>query len=246
MFQRLINEIPPHDVYIAGCAGHDAVAREKRPAALNILIDRDPEPLNWWSQYLATRPVTKASEWKLICHDVTSWLRVYFDLDLVPIRHRPAVADDLTAARTFLYLDPPYLMNTRSSGEIYTHEMSEQQHIDLLETIRKIPCNVMISGYCSVLYSKMLKGWRTFTYQATVRSGATRTEWCWCNFPTPMELHDSRFVGNDKRARENIRRRTRRLIANLAALPHVERQAVLDGLDVATKSGEEYTGKYTG
>ena len=45
VYQTLINQIPPHDVYVSATAGHDAVLRYKRPAARNIAIDLDPEPL---------------------------------------------------------------------------------------------------------------------------------------------------------------------------------------------------------
>ena len=46
--QRIINRMPPHQVYIEPFLGGGAVLRYKRPAALNIGIDRDPEVIARW------------------------------------------------------------------------------------------------------------------------------------------------------------------------------------------------------
>ena len=40
-FQRIINQIPPHDTFIELFAGSAAIARMKRPAERTILIDSD-------------------------------------------------------------------------------------------------------------------------------------------------------------------------------------------------------------
>ena len=47
--------------------------------------------------------------------------------------------------RELVYCDPPYLLSTRSGGKLYKFEMTEAQHRDLLDVIRRIPCAVMIS-----------------------------------------------------------------------------------------------------
>ena len=41
VYQRLINEIPPHDMLIVPFAGRCGVTRRIRPAEHTILIDRD-------------------------------------------------------------------------------------------------------------------------------------------------------------------------------------------------------------
>ena len=40
VYQALINQMPPHSTYIEAFAGGGAVLRHKRPAALNVAIDR--------------------------------------------------------------------------------------------------------------------------------------------------------------------------------------------------------------
>jgi len=222
VYQRLINEIPPHQTYIATCAGHDAIAQFKRPSERTILIDCDREPLDWWTKYSTDRP-----DIELHLADCIQWLRVYFGLTRYGTKPTSRATLD---PETFVYIDPPYLMSTRTSGPMYQFEFTIEQHEQLLAIASQLSCNVMVSGYHSKLYDTRLKGWRTFTYEASVRSGERRTEWCWCNFDPPQALHDSRYVGNDKRQRENVRRRIKRLSANLMALKPHERQAVLDAI----------------
>ncbi len=54
VYQKIINQIPPHRVYIETHAGEAAVARHKRPACQNILIDLDPDVITAARAALAT------------------------------------------------------------------------------------------------------------------------------------------------------------------------------------------------
>lgn len=49
VFQRLINLMPPHEVYIETHLGGGAVMRNKRPARRNIGIEIDPEVIKLWA-----------------------------------------------------------------------------------------------------------------------------------------------------------------------------------------------------
>lgn len=54
---------------------------------------------------------------------------------------------------TFAYLDPPYLHETRVSKKVYEHEMTKQQHEDLLKFLASEWKGLfLISGYSSLLY----------------------------------------------------------------------------------------------
>ena len=59
----------------------------------------------------------------------------------------------------FIYVDPPYLMETRKGGKLYDYEYTDLDHVKLLSCLQDVPANIMISGYWSPLYSKMLPGW---------------------------------------------------------------------------------------
>lgn len=59
---------------------------------------------------------------------------------------------------TFMYLDPPYLAETRAKGarNVYGKEMSDPEQIRLLNTIQQAKCKIMLSGYKSELYDRYL------------------------------------------------------------------------------------------
>lgn len=108
----------------------------------------------------------------------------------VLIENRPAVQvlKDHDAVSTLHYVDPPYVHDTRysgaKSGRIYRHEMDDQEHIDLLNTLLELEGMVMLSGYPSDLYDNTLNGWKRVDTKARISSGRgtdTRTECLWIN-----------------------------------------------------------------
>ena len=130
--------------------------------------------------------------------------------------------------RELVYCDPPYLLDVRRSRQSrYQYEMlDEPSHQALLDVLKALPCMVMISGYASSLYARVLATWRVVTFPAMTRRGLA-TEHLWCNFPEPLALHDYRYLGTGFRERERIGRKARRWRAKLDALAPLERQAVL-------------------
>jgi DNA adenine methylase len=79
-----------------------------------------------------------------------------------------------------IYADPPYVLETRSN-RIYAHEMSDEDHINLLEVLDKHPGPVLLSGYAHPLYDNRLQHWRRETFQAKAEAGRSRTEVLWIN-----------------------------------------------------------------
>lgn len=134
---------------------------------------------------------------------------------------------------TVIYCDPPYLRSTRKGGRLYEHEMSDVDHLRLLRACRELAakkCHILISGYSSPIYAKELKGWNATAYQAGTRRGGA-AEWIWYNFPRPTELHDYRFLGDNFRERERIRRQQKRWRAKLQRMNMLQRQALLSVLN---------------
>ena len=105
----------------------------------------------------------------------------------VTIEHRDAleVMPVWDGFDTVYYLDPPYLADTRRAKQIYRHEMTEAQHISLLEAVQDLKGIVLISGYASGLYDKMLTGWERYEKQAMAQGNSNsndemmRTEVLW-------------------------------------------------------------------
>lgn len=66
---------------------------------------------------------------------------------------------------TFAYLDPPYIHSTRSSNNDYQHEMTEEDHIELVQKILEYPGMIMLSGYEHEIYDPLGEaGWRKHTF----------------------------------------------------------------------------------
>jgi DNA adenine methylase len=83
--------------------------------------------------------------------------------DLIPLYDRPG---------TLFYIDPPYLPETRRGGG-YTHEMTREDHEELVDLLRGIQGKAMLSGYPNDLYDRL--GWRRLDWETTCRaSGRTR------------------------------------------------------------------------
>ncbi|ALS27172.1 D12 class N6 adenine-specific DNA methyltransferase [Paenibacillus sp. 32O-W] len=80
-----------------------------------------------------------------------------------------------------IYSDPPYVMETRHGRKIYKHEMSDSDHIELLEILDEHPGPVLLSGYDHPFYNERLKHWHREERQALAESGRIRTEVLWIN-----------------------------------------------------------------
>lgn len=203
-YQHLINLIPPHRVYIETHLGGGAVLRHKKPAIRNIGIDIDARVISRWKEM----PVP---QYELLVMDATKFLES-FDFQ----------GDE------FIYCDPPYLHETRRKKKIYRYEYTKKDHVKLLNIISKICCNVMISGYPSGLYNDMLRDWAYVGFPGSSHIGK-RKEGAWMNF-SPKSLHDYRFLGNNFRERERIKRKVNRWKIKATALPEFERQLIISSL----------------
>lgn len=102
----------------------------------------------------------------------------------VVIERRPAV--QVMAAhdgpQTVHYIDPPYLPEVRDKGRDYRHEMTVDEHADMLRSIRALRGSVVLSGYASGLYDETLHDWRRIEIKTRADRAADRTEVLWCNF----------------------------------------------------------------
>ena len=86
---------------------------------------------------------------------------------------------------TLHYVDPPYHFDTRSDeGADYAHELSGDDHADLLAVLRKLKGRVMLSGYPHPSYDDALDGWTRIEKAALADGARKRTEVLWCNFET--------------------------------------------------------------
>lgn len=221
--QWIINQIPPHAIYIEPFLGGGAVLRFKRPAGSTVAIERDAGVAAQW------RKIDIVPDLHVICGDAISWLSKF----------KPR-GDE------FIYCDPPYLFSTRASLDaMYRCELHESDHVRLLSILKRLRCSIAISGYWSRLYSDMLNGWRATQFLTTKRNHKLAEEWLWMNYPEPIALHDYRYLGRNFRERERIKRKKKRWRNRLAAMPLLERRllvatlAEVDGVRSCTAISNE-------
>jgi len=123
------------------------------------------------------------------------WSRLPHHLKAIINRLQGVVIENVEASRlintvdsenTLFYVDPPYLPTTRSSMKggmkYYRHEMSEEDHVELLEQIQNIKGMVLLSGYDSELYNDTLTHWEKVSFKSRASSGAgtvMRNEYVW-------------------------------------------------------------------
>lgn len=86
-----------------------------------------------------------------------------------------------------MYLDPPYMMNTRKSRRLYSYEMDDSEQGAMLDLILKSKAKIALSGYPNDLYNRRLAGWNTDTALSHTTSAEVVTEQIWMNFDPPNE-----------------------------------------------------------
>ena len=194
--------MPPHDTYIETHLGGGAIMRRKPAALHNIGIDRDARALG---EFECDYPV------ELIHGCAHRFLSEY-----------------AFEGSELLYSDPPYLKRTRTSKRRYRFDYEEADHVELLELLKAVPCQVMVSGYRSALYEERLEGWRSVALQVMNHAGV-RTECVWMNF-APDRLHWARYAGRNFTDRQRIKRKAESWGRRYTALPVGERLAVLGAM----------------
>jgi DNA adenine methylase len=207
--QPIIALMPPHETYIETHLGGGAIMKRKPAAFRNIGIDRNRKAL---ANFTCGYPVEKI-------HGCAHRFLAEYDYQ----------------GRELIYSDPPYLHSTRSSERRYRFDYEENDHIELVTLLKRLPCNVILSGYPSALYDKLLPDWRSLELQVMNQAGV-RTEKLWFNF-APDRVHWPRYAGKNFTDRQRIKRKAANWGRQYRAMPPAERLAVLSSI-MAVEAGE--------
>lgn len=204
VYHQIINTFPPHTKYVEGFLGNGAILRNKKPAQINIAVDRDERVINKF----------KALEIPGVNFIHENFLHLINFLDESP--------------DTLIYLDPPYLKKTIKSKTRYNCEMTEQEHEELCFYVAGTKNKIVLSCYENDMYASLMPGLNKKHFQGWSHKGKT-VETIYYNFEIDR-LHQTDLIGKDFTDRQRIKRKIQGHINKLHKLPALERQCLIDSI----------------
>ena len=153
-----------------GCNGHSRV-----PTGFRVNSNRSgTTPARDWSHFPAALPA------------ITERLRGV----VIENKDAKAVMEQHDAPDALHYVDPPYVWDTRADGNPYdrayrgyTHELTDDNHRELLGFLKGLRGIVVLSGYAHPIYDDALGGWFRTERLAYADGARPRTEVLWINRP---------------------------------------------------------------
>lgn len=101
---------------------------------------------------------------------------------VVENRDAKAVMAQHDGPNTLHYVDPPYVFETRTDlSKDYAHELSNDDHQELLQFLRGLQGSVILSGYPCDFYEEALPDWKRVERRALADGASERTEVLWIN-----------------------------------------------------------------
>jgi DNA adenine methylase len=226
-YQTIINQIPPHRVYVELFGGMLGIYRHKRPAESSIIFEKDSSLVKIYRERFGIEEYNLKETLSRALPGRTG-VRFYNGCALEVFNWYSGISS-LDRDDVFCYVDPPYPIESRRSGTKYKHELSNEEHTDLLTTMISLrDAKIALSTYPNELYDEFFYGrdeWRFIEFESQTRHGKA-TEQLWMNYPEPDELHDYRYLGEDYRERERISRKLKRWEANFMELSPLEQRAM--------------------
>ena len=102
---------------------------------------------------------------------------VYDRLSGVQVDQRDAIecTQYWDGPNTVLYVDPPYVHDTRVETEYYAHEMSNAQHEDLISALLDVRGFAVVSGYDHPIYQRLEEhGWTRIEFDRVTTMTASQ------------------------------------------------------------------------
>jgi DNA adenine methylase len=92
-----------------------------------------------------------------------------------------AIIQRYDTPETLHYIDPPYVHDTRSKWKnvAYSHEMSDEQHLEMSRILHQVEGMVVISGYRCDLYDELFAGWLRVDRSTRVNGPGSAIESLW-------------------------------------------------------------------
>jgi len=172
--------VPVSDPDPAAAAAFFVRCRQSRAGGLRMVPVSDPDPAAAAAFFVRCRQsraggfrsfgtLSRRRTRRQMSEQASAWWNCVDGLPAVAARLRRVVILNQPAVdvirqqdgeATLYYLDPPYVHETRAATSAYQHEMTEDDHRELLATIRGCRGKVILSGYPNRLYDQELADWR--------------------------------------------------------------------------------------
>lgn len=227
VFQRIINNIPEHKMYYELFAGSAAIAKLLIPIVPDVtylLNDMDGKAIAKLRKHFGQFPENNII---LSQHPAMEFMA------MIDCMERIAMDSNLASLpkKSFIFLDPPYKHSTRpGSTKLYAHEMTDEQHQQMLATCVTLQANIMLVHPKCELYDTMLAGWRKIEYKMRYRT-KTQIECMYMNYPEPRTLQTDIYLGKDCWDRQRIVRKAEALTNRLSKLPVLERNFIINTIN---------------
>lgn len=219
VYQKIINEIPFHNNYYELFCGGASIAKLLYDPISSVVKYN----LNDIDKSVCTILKTKISTLDLN-NNISITSKNYLDI----------MQSDLSLAGvdTFVFMDPPYLHETRKNNiNLYKYEMNESDHMQLLLSSLQLKCNLMIIHPVCNLYDEVLKGWRKKILKIRYHN-KTSIECLYMNYEKPNILQSDLYLGSNRTDRQRIKRKANRFISKLSTLPEQERNYILNQIRI--------------
>lgn len=242
-YQTIINQIPAHTCRVSLFGGMLGVERKLKPAKLEYVIELDTNTfqrypdMGYFQNVHATSYESVADQQKWMQGAMWGKGKFCWNADSLKVLPILAHSELWDQEGTFIYVDPPYPMDSRKDPRNrYRHELTDDQHRELLALLTHFQnANIAVSTYPNEIYQDWFwdnqhhREWRMIEFQSQTRKGPA-TEQLWMNYPEPTQLHDYRYLGEDYRERERITRQKKRLLGKIKKLSLLEQQNLIEGI----------------
>ncbi len=200
---KIINLIPTHQFYYELFAGSAAIAQLLPHSKNKVLTDINPDTIEYLKKTYTGGGIIE-------------------NLDALPTLKSLHGKDK----STFVFLDPTYMKATTSEDR-YEYTLNDTDHVELLTTSLQMKFNIMIIHPACKLYDSMLSNWywKTITVRYHKKNCITRL---YMNYPPPLKLHTTQYLGNGRTDRQRIKRKGDRWISKLTNMAPLEQQYILE------------------
>lgn len=152
----------------------------------------------------------------------------FFNLDFrIFIESQISLLDRFSAS---VFVDPPYLHSTRvNSLCLYDHELTTDDHLQLISSLLAMEQNIIIIHPSCELYNDSFSTWHKSKVSIRYHR-KTSIEIIYTNFSPDLPLMYPYFIGSDCWDRQRIKRKVFRTIQKVSSLPPGERQFLFSSL----------------